>query len=85
MQIYKKSLLLFSTTLSLYFSEIAINIACGPEMDPYDNQQTYFLPNLEDNSYSAFQFIPYQFLYTEQEPVSEAMVNVADWIDHLGS
>lgn len=85
MQIYKKSLLLFSTTLSLYFSEIAINIACGPEMDPYDNQQTYFLPNLEDNSYSAFQFIPYQFLYTEQEPASEAMVNVADWIDHLGS
>lgn len=85
MQIYKKSLLLFSTTLFLYFSEIAINIACGPEMDPYDNQQTYFLPNLEDNSYSAFQFIPYQFLYTEQEPVSEAMVNVADWVDHLGN
>jgi len=68
----------------LYFSEIAINIACGPEIDPYDNQQTYFLPNLEENSYSAFQFIPYQFLYTEQEPVLEASVNVTDWVNHLG-
>ncbi|MCS3555658.1 MULTISPECIES: hypothetical protein [unclassified Sphingobacterium] len=84
MQIYKKLLLLFSATFMLYFSEIAINIACGPEIDPYDNQQTYFLPNLEDNSYSAFQFIPYQFLYTEQEPVLEASVNVTDWVNHLG-
>lgn len=84
MQIYKKLLLLSSTTFILYFSEIAINIACGPEVDPYDNQQTYFIPNLEDNSYSAFQFIPYQFLYTEQEPVREASVNVTDWVNHLG-
>lgn len=84
MQIYKKLLLLFSATFILYFSEIAINIACGPEVDPYDNQQTYYLPNLEDNSYSAFQFIPYQFLYTEQEPVREASVNVTDWVNHLG-
>ncbi|UIR55835.1 hypothetical protein LZQ00_16435 [Sphingobacterium sp. SRCM116780] len=85
MQIYKKLLLLSSATIALYFSEMAINIACGPEIDPYDNQQTYFLPNLEDNSFSAFQFIPYQFLYTEQEPISEAKVNVNDWINHLGA
>ncbi|WP_153844523.1 hypothetical protein [Sphingobacterium paramultivorum] len=82
---YKKLLLLSSTTLAFFFGEIATNIACGPEMDPYDNQTTYYLPNLEDNGFSAFQFIPYQFLYTEEAPVKESLINAETWAKHLGS
>lgn len=82
---YKKLLLLSSTTLAFFFGEIATNIACGPEVDPYDNQTTYYLPNLEDNGFSAFQFIPYQFLYTEEAPVKESLINAETWAKHLGS
>ncbi|WP_312186995.1 hypothetical protein, partial [Sphingobacterium sp.] len=82
---YKKLLLLSSTTLAFFFGEIATNIACGPEVDPYDNQTTYYLPNLEDNGFSAFQFIPYQFLYSEEEPVKESLINAEAWAKYLGS
>jgi len=82
---YKKLFVLSSTTLAFFFGEIATNIACGPEMDPYDNQTTYYLPNLEDNGFSAFQYIPYQFLYTEEAPVKESIVNSEAWAKHLGS
>ncbi|ULT28574.1 hypothetical protein KUH03_19880 [Sphingobacterium sp. E70] len=54
-------------------------------MDPYDNQTTYYLPNLEDNGFSAFQYIPYQFLYTEEAPVKESIVNSEAWAKYLGS
>lgn len=82
---YKKLLLLSSTTLAFFFGEIATNIACGPEIDPYDNQTTYYLPHLEDNRFSAFQFIPYQFLYSDEEPVKESLINAEAWVKHLGS
>ncbi|WP_312329878.1 hypothetical protein [Sphingobacterium sp.] len=82
---YKKLLLLSSTTLAFFFGEIATNIACGPEINPYDNQTTYYLPHLEDNGFSAFQFIPYQFLYSDEEPVKESLINAEAWVKHLGS
>lgn len=82
---YKKLFVLSSTTLAFFFGEIATNIACGPEIDPYDNQKTYYLPNLEDNAFSAFQYIPYQFLYTQDAPIKESLVNSEAWAQHLGS
>lgn len=84
MKLYKKSLIVSSLFLAAYFGEIAVNIACGPEMDPYDNQTSYFLPNIEAGSYSAFQYIPYRFLYSEEEPQSEAVINIREWTDYLG-
>jgi len=81
---YKKSLIASSLFLAAYFGEIAVNIACGPEMDPYDNLTTYFLPNIETGSYSAFQYIPYKFLYSEEEPQSEAEINLKEWASYLG-
>ncbi|WP_282638585.1 hypothetical protein [Sphingobacterium thalpophilum] len=82
---YKKLLVLSSTTFAFFFGEMATNIACGPEIDPYDNQTTYYLPNLEENGFSAFQYIPYKFLYTEDEPVQESLVNSEAWAKHLGA
>jgi hypothetical protein len=84
MMSYKKSLIAFSLFLVAYFGEIAVNIACGPEMDPYDNLTTYFLPNIETGSYSAFQYIPYKFLYSEDESQSEAEINLNEWASYLG-
>ncbi|RKO73659.1 hypothetical protein D7322_03130 [Sphingobacterium puteale] len=81
---YRKLFVLSSTTIAFFFGEIATNIACGPEVDPYDNQTTYYLPNLEDNGFSAFQYIPYQFLYTEEAPAKESLVNSEAWAKHLG-
>ena len=81
---YKKLFVLSSTTMAFFFGEVATNIACGPEVDPYDNQTTYYLPNLEDKGFSAFQYIPYQFLYTEEAPVKESLINSEAWANHLG-
>jgi len=80
---YNKLLKTCSLIAGLYFFDIAINIACGPEMDPYDNQTTYFLPNISTEEYAAFQFIPYKFLYQESEVKSEAEVNIDLWASHL--
>ncbi|MBP3943512.1 hypothetical protein J5U18_08035 [Sphingobacteriaceae bacterium WQ 2009] len=78
-----KNYIKLALACSIYFSEIAVNIACGPEQDPYDMQTTYYLPHITGSGYAAFQYIPYQFLYSEREPQSESSINASLWAKHL--
>lgn len=84
MRIYRKLSIVFSLALLLFFGEIAINIACGPEPDPYDYYVSYFHNNIQGDEYEAFSFTDMSFLYSENEPEDEAMINSKEWADYLG-
>src|SRR5690606_10768514 len=81
---YRKLSIVFSLALLLFFGEIAINIACGPEPDPYDYYVSYFHNNIQGDEYEAFSFTDMSFLYSENEPEDEAMINSKEWADYLG-
>lgn len=84
MNSFRKSSIVFSAFLLAYFGEIAINIACGPEPDPYDYYVSYFHNNTAGEGYTPFSLNHLQVLYSETEPESEADINSADWADYLG-
>ncbi|MGB4773530.1 MAG: hypothetical protein WBP45_00015 [Daejeonella sp.] len=81
----KRSVISCIGFLLTYFAEPAINIACGPEIDPYDYYMQFFHNNiLADKSYNAFRFIEEQFLYDDAEPEKESIVNAREWAAYLG-
>jgi hypothetical protein len=64
---------------------IAINVACGPETDPYDYYTSFFHSGIKgEKEYKPFYFTNYLFLYDETEPESEANINAAEWASYLG-
>ncbi|MEH6304852.1 hypothetical protein RYH73_04305 [Olivibacter sp. CPCC 100613] len=79
----KKLLIVFSFSIFLFFGEIAINIACGPEPDPYDYYISYFHNDIQGNAYAAFSFTDLSFLYSEDEPQTESQINAREWTDYL--
>ena len=81
---FKKSCIVFSAFAVAYFAEIAINIACGPEPDPYDYYVSYFHNNVSGDDYVPFSFTDLRFLYSDTEPESEAQVNSRTWAEYLG-
>ncbi|OOQ60854.1 hypothetical protein [Mucilaginibacter pedocola] len=71
--------------IAVFLASTAIDIACGPEPDPYDYYISFFHNNLADNNdYKPFNFSGYTFLYDEAEPGSEAAINSAEWATYLG-
>jgi len=81
----KRYLSIFSLTVVAFFTELAINIACGWEPDPYDYYVSYFHNNIAGDAYQPFMFTAYSYMYTEQEAVSEASLNSREWADYLGN
>ena len=82
---FRKLLIYFVSCIALFFVGIAINIACGPEADPYDYYISFFHNDLaEKDEYAQFSFTGLTFLYDEQEPESEAKINSAEWARYLG-
>ncbi|PPK99680.1 hypothetical protein [Parapedobacter indicus] len=84
MNSFKRLCIVFSAFSLSYFGEIAINIACGPEPDPYDYYVSFFHNNVPGNGYVPFSFTNMTFLYEETEPESEALINSREWADYLG-
>ncbi|SEM33020.1 hypothetical protein SAMN05216436_103225 [bacterium A37T11] len=80
----KKLSIVFSTFILAYFCEIALNVACGPEPDPYDYYVSYFQNNTAGNGYEPFSFTELSFLYDEEEPQSESKINSEEWAQYLG-
>ena len=85
MKLWKK-LLLYSVSLTAALpAGILIVRACGGEMDPYDYYTSFFPASVQrEKEYEAFHFTNYQFTYSEEEPVSEAAINSAEWAKYLG-
>lgn len=84
MNSFKRSSIAFSAFFAAYFGEIAINIACGGHPDPYDYYVSYFHNNVPGDEYLPFSFTDMSFLYDENEPESESLINSREWADHLG-
>ncbi len=84
MSSFKRLCIVFSIFLLSYFGEIALNIACGPEPDPYDYYVSFFHNNVPGEDYVPFSFTNMSFLYREAEPESEALVNSREWAGYLG-
>lgn len=82
---WKKSLIFCVSFFAVFFGEIAVNIACGPEQDPYDYYVSYFHNNVQGDEYSPFAFSEMVYLYNDQEVESEAEINSAEWAKYLGA
>lgn len=82
---WKKLLLYFVSITGLCLIGAAVIIACSDEPDPYDYYTSFFRPDIQGKKdFGAFYFTNYQFTYSDQEPVSEASVNSAEWSGFLG-
>ena len=82
---FRKLLIYCVSCIALFFLGMAINIACGPEADPYDYYISFFHNDLaEKNEYAQFSFTGLTFLYDDAEPESEAKINSAEWASYLG-
>ncbi|SFB91633.1 hypothetical protein SAMN05421747_10283 [Parapedobacter composti] len=81
---FRKLSIAFSAFAGAFFGEIALNIACGPEPDPYDYYVSYFHNNVAGDGYAPFSFTDLRFLYDEEEPGSESRINSAEWAEYLG-
>jgi len=64
---------------------VTIDLACGPEPDPYDYNVSFFHNNIAgEKAYSAFYFTNSQALYRWDEPVNEEEINSREWANYLG-
>jgi hypothetical protein len=71
---------------------IAIDLACGPQPDPYDYYISFFHNNLQKNdNYERFYFNGYTFLNGEiyeaerDNKIAEGDINVKEWMAYCGS
>lgn len=83
MTTFKKLSLISSVFFLFYFGEIAVNIACGGEADPFDYYITYFHNNIQGDEYAPFAFNKMVSLYDDQEVKAESDVNSEDWAKNL--
>ena len=83
MKTFKKLSLIFSIFLFTFFGEIAVNIACGGEVDPYDYYISYFHNNVQGDEYTPFAFNQMTYLNGEEDVVSESEVNSQEWGKYL--
>lgn len=80
---WKKSIVFCASFLVVFFAEMAVNMACGPEQDPYDYYISYFHNNTSGDDYAPFAFNEMLYLYKTDEPASEADINSLAWAKYL--
>jgi len=77
--------LYFVSLVIVFFISITLDLACGPEPDPYDYSVSFFHNNVvDDNTYRAFYFTSGHVLYDVDEPANEEDVNSREWASYLG-
>ncbi|MCZ4224979.1 hypothetical protein [Pedobacter rhodius] len=83
MTTFKKLSIIFSAFSLAYFGEIAVNLACGGEVDPYDYYVSYFHNNTPGDEYTSFAFTEMAYLYSEDNVENEADINSREWAKYL--
>jgi len=83
MKIFEKLSLISSIFLITFFGEIAVNIACGGEVDPYDYYISYFHNNVQGDEYTSFAFNQMAYLNSEENTESESEINSREWGKYL--
>ncbi len=85
MKNWKKLLICCVSFVAAYFANVAIDLACSDEGDPYDYYISFYHNNLQgEKSYGSFYFTNYQYLFAGTEPVSESEINANEWAVYLG-
>lgn len=81
-----RTLLIYCFSLIVcFFASIAMDLACGPETDPYDYYVSFFHNNLQgEKEYKPFFYTGYKFVYDDNEPVSINDINAEEWATYLG-
>lgn len=80
----RRSTIYIASTLAVFLIGIGIDIACGPEPDPYDYYTSFFHANLpKTDQYWSFYYNGISFLNDDNEKVSEADVNAKEWAEYL--
>jgi hypothetical protein len=79
-------LLIYSVSfLAVFFIGTVIDLACGPEPDPYDYYISFFHNNIQKtDDYWPFYFNGFAFLNDDKNQVSEQAVNAGEWAVYLG-
>jgi hypothetical protein len=86
MKNYKTWLIYCVSFIGCFCAMIAIDLACGGEVDPYDYYTSFFHSNIKGGKeYKPFYFTNYLFLYDETEPESEEDINAGEWATYLGA
>ena len=87
----KKLVIFFVSGLCCFLLGIAIDLACGPQPDPYDYYISFFHNNLQkDSSYQRFYFNGYTFLNgniyeaERDNKIAEGDINVKEWLAYCG-
>lgn len=83
MKTFKKLSLISSVFLITFFGEIAVNLACGGEVDPYDYYISYFHNNVQGDDYIPFAFNQMAYLNSEEDVLSESEINSNEWGKYL--
>ncbi len=81
-----KKLIIFSVSLiACFFIGIAIDLACGPEPDPYDYYASFFHNTIQSNDdYKPFYFNGLLYLNNDNNPLNESDINCKEWAVYLG-
>jgi len=81
----KKLLLCFVSLIVIFFTGVAIDLACGPDADPYDYYVSFFHNNVQgEKQYGSFYLDTYDYVFDDREPESEADINSDEWAKYLG-
>ena len=80
---WRTSLVFCVSFFAVFFAEIAVNIACGPEQDPYDYYVSYFHNNVQGDDYTPFAFNEMVNLYSDEEVEDEGEINSQEWANYL--
>lgn len=86
MRNYKTWVIYCVSFIGCFCAMIAIDLACGGEVDPYDYYTSFFHSNIKGGKeYKPFYFTNYLFLYDETEPENEEDINAGEWAAYLGA
>jgi hypothetical protein len=86
MPAWKRSVIYCGSFIIAFFLSIAIDMACGPEPDPYDYYVSFFHNSVQRNdAYRSFYFNGYLFLNDDTEQVSEEDINIKEWANYMGN
>lgn len=87
----KKLVIFFASIFCCFLMGIAIDLACGPQPDPYDYYISFFHNNLQrDSSYQRFYFNGYTFLNGDiyeaerDNKIAEGDINIKEWRTYCG-
>jgi len=82
----RRNLFVYSLSfIMVYFGAVIADLACGPEIDPYDYYVSFYHYNkTPESDYRSYYFTTCQMFYEMAEPQDEKVVNAREWSRYFG-